>query len=157
MSDLREAAGPESSFRPPPTSASWARATPPGRPRPAVARRPDPARPCRLRYPKPRTHSSSAILSPVLRASETTEFGAAGLARPAAASGFRCGQGRALASQGDPLRCLLGGREAGRLLGLSVGFFRPGRVTTWPRDSQTFFFFSGPRAGKIWRKLLRSG
>lgn len=141
MSDLREAAGPESSSRPTPTPASWARATPPRRPRPAVASQPGPARPCRLRYPKPRTHSSSAILSPVLRASETTEFGAAGLAGPAAASGFRCGQGRGLASQGDLLRCPLGGREAGRLLGLSVGFFRPGLMTTWPRDSPLFFFF----------------
>lgn len=89
---------------------------------PAVARRPDPARPCRLRSPKQHTHSSAAI-SPVRRASETTELGAAGLAGPAAASGFRCGQGRGLASRGDPLPRPLGGPRGGTTSGMWFNLF----------------------------------
>lgn len=54
--------------------------------------------PCGLGHPgKKRTHSSSAIFSPILRASssKTIELGAAGLAGPALASGFRWRRGRA--------------------------------------------------------------
>lgn len=97
---------------PPPTGPGWLGLSLSTR-APKIPCRP-PARPCRFRYPERYTHSSSAIFSPILRASETTEFGATGLAGPAAASGFRCGQGRGLVSQGDPLPRRLGGASVGR-------------------------------------------
>lgn len=110
-----------------------------------------PARPCRLRHPEQRTHSSSAIFSPILRASETTELDAAVLAGPAAASGFRCGRRRGLAAQGDPLPSRLGGPRVGRPQGLSLRLFDPSRVTIWPLNCPTF---SGHRAGRTWGKLF---
>lgn len=151
MSDLREAAGPESSSRPTPTPASWARATPPRRPRPAVASQPGPARPGPA-LPPPLPEAAHSLLLRHL------------VPRPASFRDYRVRRRRASGAGGCfrfPLRAGAGLGLAGRSSALSSRW--PGSGTTSgafcglfparPNDDlasgqSAFFFFFFPVPGR---------